>query len=48
MTTNDSDSDSLMNETACDDKSNCCTSDQCNHSIRDQVKYFINMDNLYR
>ena len=44
-------SDSLMNEfetTACDNNSICCTSGQCHHSIRDQVKYFINMDNLYR
>ena len=41
-------SDSLNETTTCDDKNSCCTSDQCHHSIRDQVKYFINMDNLYR
>ena len=43
--------DPLTNEsetTACDNNNTCCTSDQCDHSIRDQVKYFVNMNNLYR
>ena len=47
-TSTNNDSNLLRNETICDDKSKCCTSDQCNYSIRDQVKHFINMGNLYR
>ena len=47
-TTTSNDSDLLSNKTTCDDDSMCCTSDQCNYSIRDQVKHFINMGNLYR
>lgn len=45
--TNDVDNESV-NET-CDDYNNaCCSRDDCSHSIRDQVKYFINIKNLYR
>lgn len=44
--TNDNENE-IENE-PCNYNNVCCSRDQCEYSIHDQVKYFINMRNLYR
>ena len=50
VTSNDTDDneDEPMNGTCDDSNITCCSRKYCSHSIHDQVKYFININNLYR